>query len=316
MNGHALPCGELVSHHSRFPELDVRSTPASLGPQSVFMSQETVVYTVNLIIGLILAGVMSQHWRLQAGGLSLRYWIIAAWVLTFADLLFVLRGSIQLPLVRALPTIVVTAGHAMLLLAAQQVTGREPMRRVATSIVVLHALLLLFYIAVPTLSGWRTVTNGIIWGGLAMWAAAQLWESPNKLTHMLKVPAIVLAGQGGFHAMRITLATQAIGEPGSGLAPLVQMLGDLEVSLFMVSLFVSVLVAFLRQSNDDLRLALDNVRQLSSMLPVCAWCNKVRDEDGYWQRVEQYLATHKVSVTHALCESCAEQQFAELERQS
>lgn len=114
--------------------------------------------------------------------------------------------------------------------------------------------------------------------------------------------------------MRIVLATQAVVTPGSSLSSLVQMLGDLEVSLFMVGLFVSVLVAFLRQSNADLTTALANVRQLSSMLPVCAWCNKVRDDDGYWQRIEEYLATHKISVTHALCEHCAEQQFAELER--
>lgn len=278
------------------------------------MPQEAVVYTVNLVIGLILAAVMSQHWRLEAGGLSLRYWIIAAWVLTGADLLFAVRGAIDAPFARALPTLTVTAGHAVLLLAAQQVTGREPMRRVAALIVVLHALLLAGYMAVPAMSGWRSITNGIIWGGLAMWAAAMLWESPEPLTRMFRVPAIVLAAQVGFHAMRITLATRALAEPGSGVATLVQLLGDLEVSLFMVGLFVSVLVAFLRQSNAELKSALDNVRQLSGMLPVCAWCNKVRDDDGYWQRIEQYLATHKVSVTHALCESCAEQQIAELER--
>lgn len=278
------------------------------------MPQEAVVYTINLIIGLILAAVMSQHWQLQVGGLSLRYWIIAAWVLTGADLLFVLRGAIDMTVLRALPTLAVTAGHAMLLLAAQQVTGREPMRRVAAAIVLVHAVLLVGYIALPAMGGWRAITNGVIWGGLAMWAAAVLWESPEPITRMLKVPSIVLAAQGGFHAMRITLATQALVEPGSGMANLVQLLGDLEVSLFMVSLFVSVLVAFLRQSNADLQLALDNVKQLSGMLPVCAWCNKVRDDDGYWQRIEQYLATHKVSVTHSLCESCAEQQFAELDR--
>lgn len=278
------------------------------------MSQEAVVYTVNLIIGLILAAVMSQHWRLEAGGLSLRFWIVAAWVLTGADLLFVLRGANAPPLLRALPTLAVTAGHALLLLAAQQVTGRAPMRRVAVAVVLGHAALLLGYMTVPGLSGWRTITNGIVWGALTLWAAAMLWESPAPLTRMLRVPAIVLAAHGGFHAMRITLATQVLAEPGSGMAGLVQLLGDFEVSLFMVSLFVSVLVAFLRQSNAELQAALDNVRQLSGMLPLCAWCNKVRDDDGYWQRIEQYLATHKVSVTHALCESCAEQQIAELER--
>lgn len=278
------------------------------------MSQESVVYTVNLIIGAILASVMLPHWKLEAGGLHLRFWIVAAWILTAADLLFVLRSGIPNPLVRALPTLMVTAGHATLVLAAQQVTGRSPQTRVAVGIVGVHALVLLAYMAFPAFNGWRAVTNGLMWGGLAMWAAAMLWESSEPLTRMFRIPALVLALQGGFHAMRIVLATQAVVTPGSSLSSLVQMLGDLEVSLFMVGLFVSVLVAFLRQSNADLTTALANVRQLSSMLPVCAWCNKVRDDDGYWQRIEEYLATHKISVTHALCEHCAEQQFAELER--
>jgi hypothetical protein len=90
----------------------------------------------------------------------------------------------------------------------------------------------------------------------------------------------------------------------------VQLLGDLEVSLFMVALFVSVLVAFLRQSNEQLRSALENVRQLSSMLPVCSWCDKVRDDDGYWTGIQEYLAAHRVSVTHSICESCAAAHFA------
>jgi hypothetical protein len=280
------------------------------------MSQESVVYTVNLIIGAILAAMMSPHWRLEASGLSLRYWIVAAWTLTAADLFFAIRSHFPNPVMRALPTIMVTAGHVMLVLAAQQVTGRRPNTRAAATVVAVHALVLLLYAAFPAFTGWRAVTNGVLWGGLAMWTASLLWQSPEPRTRMFRIPALVLALQVGFHAMRIVLATQAIVAPGTGLAPLVQLLGDLEVSLFMVSLFVSVLVAFLRQGNADLRTALDNVRQLSSMLPVCAWCNKVRDDDGYWQRIEQYLATHKVSVTHALCESCAEQQFAELERGS
>jgi hypothetical protein len=277
------------------------------------MSQESVVYTVNLIIGAILAAVMSQHWRLSSGGISLRTWILAAWTLTGADLLFVLRSGVPIPIVRALPTVVVTAGHAMLLLAAQRTSGRTPSTRLAIGIVALHATALLGYLAFPALSGWRAVTNGLIWGGLAVAAAVTLWRGPEQLRRLMFVPALVLALQGAFHAVRMLLATRAVVEPGSGLEDLVQLLGDLEVSLFMVSLFVSVLVAFLRQSNAELQAALDNVRQLSSMLPVCAWCNKVRDDDGYWRRIEEYLATHKISVTHALCESCAKTEFAALE---
>jgi hypothetical protein len=274
------------------------------------MSQETVVYLVNLIIGLILAGVMSQYWRLEAAGMSLRPWIVAAWVLTAADLLFVLRAGLPPDVVpRMLPTLMVTAGHVALLLAAVRSTERELPLRWAAAIVAAHLALLLLVRTVPALNGWRTVSNGVFWGGLSLVAAATLWRGPERLRVVMRFPAVVLALQGVFHAVRSALATQAAVDADAGGRAVVQILGDVEVSLFMVALFVGVLVAYLRQSNTELRLALENVHQLSSMLPLCSWCNKVRDDDGYWRRIEEYLSEHKVSVTHALCESCATKHF-------
>lgn len=273
------------------------------------MNDASIVYTVNLIIGAILAGVMSRHWRLEAGNGSLRHWIVAAWTLTAADLLFVLRATSPDVVPRMLPTLMVTAGHATLLLAAQRSTGRAASAPGAVGIVAVHAVLLLGYFLMPEYAAWRTVANGIIWGGLSIVAARTLWQSSPPLRRVLLLPALVLGAQGAFHAVRSALATRSVVQPDTGYGSLVQLLGDLEVSLFMVALFVGVLVAFLELSNRELRIAVENVRQLSTMLPLCSWCNKVRDDDGYWTRIEEYLAEHKVSVTHALCENCAAKHF-------
>ncbi len=51
--------------------------------------------------------------------------------------------------------------------------------------------------------------------------------------------------------------------------------------------------------------ALNTVKKLSGLLPICASCKKIRDETGYWQRVEQYIQEHAdVSFTHGLCPEC------------
>ncbi|HEY0929044.1 MAG TPA: hypothetical protein VGE27_03915 [Gemmatimonas sp.] len=276
------------------------------------MSQETVNYLVNLLIGVILAGVLSQYWRLEASGQSLRLWIIAAWTLAAADLFFVARSMLPpdtLP--RLIPTITVTCGHALLLLAAQQTAQRPQQRRVICLIVASHLLLLLLLRAVPAMQGWRAPTNSVVWGSLSLAAALVLWRAADHVRPLMRFPAMVMAFQAFFHATRSLLATQAAVDANPVRSAAVQMLGDVEVSLFMVALFVGVLVAYLRQSNDDLRRALANVQQLSSMLPLCAWCNKVRDDDGYWRRIEEYLSEHKVSVTHSMCESCATKHFDE-----
>jgi hypothetical protein len=267
------------------------------------MPQDSVVYIVNLIIGAILAGLMTQHWRLDSGGLSLRYWILAAWILTAADLFFALRPLLS-GWLRYLPTLMVTAGHATLWLAAQRTVDRPSHPRIATTIVVAHAVFLATMLVVAPESNWRTVVNGVVWGGLSVAAAVELRRGPQTLRWIMFVPMLVLGAQGAFHAVRTALATRVVVAPNADGNALVQLLGDLEVSLFMVALFVSVLVAYLRRSNVELRTAMKDVKQLAGLLPLCAWCKKVRDDDGYWTQLEQYLEEHRIHVTHGICESC------------
>ena len=57
--------------------------------------------------------------------------------------------------------------------------------------------------------------------------------------------------------------------------------------------------------------ALTHVKELRGLLPVCAWCGKIRNDEGYWRTVGQYLREHTdAEVTHGICTACAEQQDA------
>jgi len=61
----------------------------------------------------------------------------------------------------------------------------------------------------------------------------------------------------------------------------------------------------LRQVNLDLKKALDEIKTLSGLLPICAWCKKIRDDSGYWHQVEMYLKRHTtVDFTHGICPEC------------
>ena len=49
----------------------------------------------------------------------------------------------------------------------------------------------------------------------------------------------------------------------------------------------------------------NQIETLSGLLPVCAWCKKVRTDDGYWEQIEKYLsANSRASVTHGVCPDC------------
>jgi DNA-binding response OmpR family regulator len=47
------------------------------------------------------------------------------------------------------------------------------------------------------------------------------------------------------------------------------------------------------------------ISQLHGLLPMCAWCKKIRDDQNYWQAVECYVASHsEVQFTHGICPDC------------
>ncbi|MCD4707483.1 MAG: tetratricopeptide repeat protein [Candidatus Sabulitectum sp.] len=61
----------------------------------------------------------------------------------------------------------------------------------------------------------------------------------------------------------------------------------------------------LSSKNTQLRDALAHVKKLQGMLPICAHCKKVRDDDGYWQQIESYISTHSdAQFTHGICPEC------------
>jgi CheY-like chemotaxis protein len=55
----------------------------------------------------------------------------------------------------------------------------------------------------------------------------------------------------------------------------------------------------------DLEAALAQVKQLKGLLPICAYCMKVRDDQNYWQRVETYITAHSnARFSHGICPQC------------
>ncbi len=68
----------------------------------------------------------------------------------------------------------------------------------------------------------------------------------------------------------------------------------------------------LAKSNADLQKALSEVKQLSGMLPICAHCKKIRDDQGYWNQIEAYISSHsKAEFSHSLCPDCAKEFYPE-----
>jgi PAS domain S-box-containing protein len=62
----------------------------------------------------------------------------------------------------------------------------------------------------------------------------------------------------------------------------------------------------------ELRQALKDVKQLSGMLPICASCKRIRDDQGYWNQIESYLKKHSTAeFSHSLCPECVEAMYGD-----
>ncbi len=56
--------------------------------------------------------------------------------------------------------------------------------------------------------------------------------------------------------------------------------------------------------------ALDNVRKLSGLLPICSSCKKIRDDKGYWNQIEQYISEHSEALfSHGICPDCVKELY-------
>ena len=65
-------------------------------------------------------------------------------------------------------------------------------------------------------------------------------------------------------------------------------------------------VAAIEKSEAELKTALDNVKTLKGLVPICAWCRKIRDDKGYWDLVEVYVQKHTdAEFSHGICPECA-----------
>jgi len=148
--------------------------------------------------------------------------------------------------------------------------------------------------------------------------------------HHLEMGLIVVASALIFHQTLFFLAAQ-MAVAGTWAAVLwhqVPARGRMDTGLGVLSTLIVALTAHLilrallknqvelrlknltREAEKDhlhaeLAQAFESVRTLRGLVPICAHCNKIRDDSGFWQKVETYVESHShAEFTHGLCPDC------------
>ena len=66
----------------------------------------------------------------------------------------------------------------------------------------------------------------------------------------------------------------------------------------------------IQERNTEIENALNEIKELKGILPMCMHCFKVRDDSGYWNKVEAYIEDHSnAEVSHSLCPECIEKYY-------
>lgn len=66
--------------------------------------------------------------------------------------------------------------------------------------------------------------------------------------------------------------------------------------------------------NNELKSALQEIKSLRGMLPICSYCKKIRDDDGYWNKLETYIREHsEAEFSHGICPECAKKFYPEMD---
>jgi PAS domain S-box-containing protein len=63
---------------------------------------------------------------------------------------------------------------------------------------------------------------------------------------------------------------------------------------------------------EELQDAMERVKTLNGLIPICASCKKIRDDKGYWQQVEVYVRDHsEAKFSHGICPECTKKLYPE-----
>lgn len=68
----------------------------------------------------------------------------------------------------------------------------------------------------------------------------------------------------------------------------------------------------INNTNKKLRIALDEVKTLQGIIPICSYCKKIRDSEGLWNQLELYIHQHSAAqFSHGICPECYKVQIGE-----
>jgi hypothetical protein len=290
----------------------------------MLLDTRTIVAIVTVLL-LALAAALTFYRAHQRTYPGFTLWVLGTWLMGIGYVALALRGPIpEVVSVFTVNCAFVAAAVARLDGATRFTDGRALGRWTYAVPPVVAAICLLpgIYESVAV----RSLVTAAALGTLAALISAHfLWRAPESR----RLPYLVVGLLHGLVALVIVVR--------GGVWMLMPTVGMLDEHPLHSTFFVIVAVcevfwavaftmmnanrleAELRDSQDrltatvgQLETALADVRTLSGLLPVCCSCQRIRDDEGYWKQLHEYLEIHQgVKFSHGICPECQSKLYPE-----
>lgn len=185
-------------------------------------------------------------------------------------------------------------------------------------------ILFLFYlVGISGLFSFGLIGAGIWWLILCAFIANMFYSQRTGLIHVAACLCIILVA-----AMAVTSgvvvvpfdANRYIVQPSTWITLLVGCVGLSLLIIAAVTTYQNAILGLLqeversKQAKTQLlekqQQALDEIKALQSIIPICSNCRKVRDDDGFWENVEAYMHRRAdIRFSHGMCPDCGQRLY-------
>ncbi|MCE5249053.1 response regulator [bacterium] len=132
-------------------------------------------------------------------------------------------------------------------------------------------------------------------------------EAADKIRELYKIPVVFLTAYSDEETLKRAKITEPFGYLTKPCEER-QMFITLEMALYKDAMEKEKELLI-----EKLQKALEEVKTLKGFIPICAHCKKIRDDDGYWEQVEDYIRQHsEAEFSHSICPDCMKKYYPDL----
>lgn len=102
-------------------------------------------------------------------------------------------------------------------------------------------------------------------------------------------------------------------------------IGKIDIIIIIIGISISIMIAMfttitIMKSNNillaqrnELQKTLDEIKTLQGIIPICSYCKEIRDDEGSWKKLEEYIQSHTdANFSHGVCPTCMQKYFPDL----